>query len=1191
MNEPNPSHPKPDLLAQFAAGLLDELQSCAVETHVAACESCGDLLDTLPDDAFVRQVRQTRQATDLPPILPHIERATLAAVAAQQGISRDRSGQADSEMGSTRQSESIRLDLPAALADHPRYRVLRPIGSGGMGTVYEAEHRVMARRVALKVISPQLLDKPEAVARFRREAKAAAQLTHPNIVGGLDAEQAGSTHFLVMEFLDGTTLARLVAERGPLAPHQAAEYVRQAALGLQHAFEHGMVHRDIKPQNLMLTKNGQVKVLDFGLARIARESSAGGGLTDTGAFMGTADYIAPEQARDVHAADIRSDIYSLGCTLYFLLAGRPPFPSGSVIQKVMSHIERTAEPLRDVRPNTPAELLRILDRMMTKDPAKRYQTPGEVSRALHRFLGGVAAEADEKRATADVRAEPAQLATGPAAGRSRKWFVAAAVLLVGIGLAVWQVIRVSTDYGHFTVQVTDPEIDVLLQSTGLTVRDRASGREYVLKRGGNRLASGDYEIQVSEAMGGLEFSTREFKIRRGGREVLKVWLGPEMLAERERAAKPRWDLPSLPDEERISGQPKELVAVLGSHRGQHWWVGDEGFVTSVSFNSDGRRVASGAKDGVVRIWDAATLRQVDALAGHAGHVESVRFVAGRRWLVSGGTDTTRVWDLAADPPRQIAELPGQGHWIRAVAVTADGKTLATACQNGVIRLWDLAGPKPAPHPRFPELNKPEHLLSMAMSSDGRFVAFGTQGALVWLYDLAGPSPTEPRKLQGHQGVVNDVAFSPDSKTLASGGGWGGDRRVLLWRLDQDAMPEPRPLVGHAGWVHSVAFSPDGNKLAAGSNDMTVLLWDLGSPEPNPVVIQETSPTDAVAFSPDGQALAVGGGGGAVRLWDLTASPPRHKFPPHGHDQAVAAVAVSRDGSTIVSGGRDGFVRLWQISPTGPREQAALRPDGDRWVRGVAISPDGRTIAAATDAGPVVLWKTRSTDPAPSDEAAAPKRNEPELLKPAFGHRDGALGIAFAADGSLVSFGRDNVVRVWDIGGLIPQVRNELPVAAGVRSIAVSPAGTLVALGCNDRKVRLWRPDAPQGVEATVLDGHGGAVTAVAFAAENVLVCGDAAGGIRLWALSGEPPRVAPPLKGGDGPIFALACSPDGRTVASAVQERLGSRVVLWDLFARQALAEWPFPGSVFSFAFAPDNRHLATGNGNGTIYVLRLENP
>ncbi len=277
--------------------------------------------------------------------------------------------------------------LPPVLASHPRYRILRELGRGGMGVVYQARQTVMDRPVVIKVVSKALLDQPDAVERFHREVRAAARLSHPNIVTAYDAEQAGESHMLVMEFVPGQTLAEVLRRHGPLAVAHACHFVRQAALGLQHAHEQGMVHRDIKPQNLMLTPKGQVKVLDFGLAKLASERGSRAGLTSDGAYMGTPEYCAPEQATDARSADIRADIYSLGCTLYCLLAGRPPFEADTPVQAALAHLMQEPPPLPGLRPDVPPELWQAVARMLAKDPAKRYQAPAEVARALVRFSG------------------------------------------------------------------------------------------------------------------------------------------------------------------------------------------------------------------------------------------------------------------------------------------------------------------------------------------------------------------------------------------------------------------------------------------------------------------------------------------------------------------------------------------------------------------------------------------------------------------------------------------------------------------------------------------------------------------------------------------------------------------------------------------------------------------------------------
>jgi serine/threonine protein kinase len=253
-----------------------------------------------------------------------------------------------------------------------------------MGSVYLAEHRHMERHVALKVISPEMINNADAVRRFRQEVTAAARLgPHANIVAVHDAEQAGDLHFLVMEFVEGQCLADYLRTRGPLPIAEACDYVRQAALGLQHAHQQGMIHRDIKPHNLMRTPQGQVKVLDFGLARCGRETDKPRTqLTQQGVLMGTADYMAPEQANDSRVADIRADIYSLGCTLYHLLTGRVPFPDGGTVDKIIKHAVEQPTPVGALRRDLPLGVVRVVEKMMAKNVEQRYQTPAEVAEAL-----------------------------------------------------------------------------------------------------------------------------------------------------------------------------------------------------------------------------------------------------------------------------------------------------------------------------------------------------------------------------------------------------------------------------------------------------------------------------------------------------------------------------------------------------------------------------------------------------------------------------------------------------------------------------------------------------------------------------------------------------------------------------------------------------------------------------------------
>jgi len=266
--------------------------------------------------------------------------------------------------------------------------LLEHLGKGGMGQVFKARHQRLGRIVALKIIRKEQLSNPDAVRRFHREIQAAAKLRHPNVVLAIDAEDAGDTHFFVMEYVEGTDLAKLVKENGPLPVDKACDYVRQAALGLQHAFEHGLVHRDIKPANLLLTaKDDTIKVLDLGLARlISPDEEQATRLTVMGRIMGTPDFIAPEQAMNSHDVDIRADLYSLGCTLYYLVTGQVPFPGGGLTETLLKHQMEEPIPADRVRPGVYADVVKIIRKLMAKKPAERFQTPGELARALEARL-------------------------------------------------------------------------------------------------------------------------------------------------------------------------------------------------------------------------------------------------------------------------------------------------------------------------------------------------------------------------------------------------------------------------------------------------------------------------------------------------------------------------------------------------------------------------------------------------------------------------------------------------------------------------------------------------------------------------------------------------------------------------------------------------------------------------------------
>ncbi|MBA4190867.1 MAG: hypothetical protein C0467_23005 [Planctomycetaceae bacterium] len=412
------THPTPEALAAFARGDLPAAELAAVAEHIGACAACCAILSRVPDDTLAGLAREAGGGTDKSPAA-EIPRAGAAPTVGSDG------GNAPEP------APEVDDGIPAPLADHPRYKVLRELGAGGMGVVYKAEHRIMGRLVALKVMAPHLTAKPGAVERFRKEVRAAAQLGHPNIVTAHDADEAGGLHFLVMEYVEGTSLDRLVARKGPVTVQLACSFIRQAALGLQNAHEKGMVHRDIKPQNMMVTRKAQVKVMDFGLARFvhtddeeeAAAATRPGGrlpfgagrpvadpLTNPNLLMGTPDYLSPEQAKNSHNVDSRSDLYSLGCTLFFLLTGKPPFShASSLIDKLLAHTEEAPPSIRDLRADVPEGLAAVLDKLLAKKPDDRFDTAAEVAIAVQPFLRN---NADTEAKTFEV----VEGTTAPASG-------------------------------------------------------------------------------------------------------------------------------------------------------------------------------------------------------------------------------------------------------------------------------------------------------------------------------------------------------------------------------------------------------------------------------------------------------------------------------------------------------------------------------------------------------------------------------------------------------------------------------------------------------------------------------------------------------------------------------------------------------------------------------------------------------
>jgi WD40 repeat protein len=824
------AHPSVEALTAFTLGTLGEEAQASIEAHVVACTSCQEHAAVAPGDSLLELLRSvhartSRGADTFVEAAAQVQTPVLvAAVAGTEALGPAALAAAPAESARSEAPEA----LPPELARHERYRIVRLLGAGGMGAVYEAEHRVMQRPVALKVINRAYTANAAALERFRREVRAAARLSHPNIVTTYDAEDAGETHFLVMEYVEGTDLGRLVQERGPLPVDRACDYVRQAALGLQHAFEQRMVHRDLKPHNLMLTPGGCVKILDFGLARLAGEA-APGGVTGSGMVLGTVDYIAPEQADNAHEADIRSDIYSLGCTLYHLLAGKPPFPTGTPFQKLTAHVNKNPLPLTEIRDDLPEGLMLVLECMMAKNPKHRYQTPAEVASALAQFsiATGVARTSRPRpRARATDNGQTCILEKKPVLIRKRRIFeiTTAIMLFLVAGLLGVAVYRIATDKGELVITTESDDVKLVITHGGkvVDVIDTKTDKQIRLT-----LRSGEYELELKGAPEGLKLNIKKATLTRGDTVLATITHESEAIKVGE-------------------------IRRFGEHPNG---------ATGVAFSPDGRYALSGAGDGIVRLWEVGTGREVRRFVGHEKAVSGVAFSPdGRRALTASMDGTARLWDLETGKELRVLHTPTCQ--VNRVAFSPDGRR-ALSSSDGM-RLWDLESGK--------ELRRfAGNPVGVAFSPDGRrALSSGTADLLVKLWDVE--TRAEVRQLRGHKGWVTNVVFLPGGRQALS---CSHDQTLRLW--DLGSGDEIRVFSQHTGAVQDVAITRDGH-YAVSAGDKTVRLWDLQTGKELHCFTGHTEGVLGVALSPDDRYALSSSSDGTVRLWRLPHLPPAKKKP-------------------------------------------------------------------------------------------------------------------------------------------------------------------------------------------------------------------------------------------------------------------------------------------------------------------------
>jgi WD40 repeat protein/serine/threonine protein kinase len=1108
------------------------------------------------------------------------------------------------------------------------FELLSRLGQGGMGVVYRAWQPSLGRQVALKCLSRTGDAKAEA--RFGREIRALGRVEHPHLVKIFTSGSEGDQWYYAMELLEGTTLAAVIERlqgsvAGPSvvdwptwqqtlstvceegrrseqilgdgaagemhnAPgnvrarfqdgtdllqgrnyvRRVVDLVRQVAEATHALHEAGIIHRDIKPGNVMIDAEGsQAVLMDLGLAQLADDVQ--GKLTRTRQFVGTLRYASPEQILAVGSLDRRSDIYSLGATLWEMLTLRPMFNATeqTTTPDLMRRIQ-TEEPAppRKYHPGLPRDLDAVVLRCLEKDARKRYATAAELAQELRRFLAGEPVQArpvgQGERWWRWCRRNPAPTA---AAGLGLLACFAG-IALFGSYLFAREQTRAAEALRREKVQT---ELALAEAREQRTEAERLRGLADRYRGDAERLSA---TLTLKTAVGvceegdlgrGLLLMARSLKLAPDSAADLKLTIRTGIASE----------LPALHRLEAIYTYPSALPVAAFSPDGKYLLLGGRNAqlfsvatgqphgpaqvssrsVAAGAFSPDGSQFMTATVEGVIRFADTQTGEEVGRPILHKGQIKSAAYRPdgkvilvgaqfgeplrcydvgtreavgpsfacksdlydaayspdGRVVATAGMDKSARLWD-AEKGTELFDPLPHPGP-VFAVAFSPDGKTLVTGCLDGGIRFFDPATAKPV----GPILRHKGPVRGLAFSRNGRFLFTCSEDGTARLWEVESGRPVgQPFS---HPSEIRRVLFSPDGTHLLTA---GFDRAARLWRMAA-GQPGVKTLP-HPGVVTTASFSPDGASVLTGCRESArgpgeARLWNAATGELRGKPLTHRGEVLTAAFSPDGRFVVSGGNDKTARLWNALDGSAVH--PPWEYGKVVATAAFSSDGRTVALGGQGGSIRLRDVASG--KELASWQAYTIDWVWQLKFSPDGKTLlSAGSRAG--LLWNV------------ADRKRVGEAMK----HDAEVRSAVWSPDGRRVlTCGNDGSARVWsaeDGRPLTPPLRHKGEVRAG----AFHPGGKSVATAGADGTVRVW--DSETGVALAAPLFHDGWVRAVAFSPDGAtLATGCDDGTVRLWKGDGTAPLGA--VLRHKGPINQIAFSADGKTVLTASADGTAR---LWD---------------------------------------------